>query len=48
MKHILVRRPGSHSLGGLMSGEAEAKIQHFQNMVMLHINLKGLTHAATW
>ena len=26
----------------------EAKIKLFQNMVMLHIKLKGMTHAATW
>ena len=27
---------------------AKAKIQLFQNMVMLHIKLKEMTHAATW
>ena len=26
----------------------EVKIQLFQNMVMLHIKLKGITNAATW
>ena len=26
----------------------EAKIHLFQNMVMLHIKLKGMTHAAAW
>ena len=46
MKHIkrdlspkaLVQRP---------RGGAEAKIQLFQNMAMLHIKLKGMTHAAS-
>ena len=28
-------------------GEAEAKIQLFQNMVMLHIKLNGMTNAAS-
>ena len=36
--------PESDPLGGQRVG-AEAKIQ---NMVMLHIKLKGMTHAATW
>ena len=26
----------------------KVRIQIFQNMVMLHIKLKGMTHAATW
>ena len=30
-----------------LGGGAEAKIQLLQNMVMLHIKLKGMTHAAT-
>ena len=29
-------------------GWAEATIQHYQNMVMLHIKLKGISHVATW
>ena len=33
--------PVSHPLGGL-------KIQLFQNTVMLHIKLKGITNAAAW
>ena len=28
-------------------GGAKGKIQLFQNMVMLHIKLKGMTHAAS-
>ena len=31
-----------------LGGGAEAKIQLFQNMFMLHIKLKIMTHAATW
>ena len=31
-----------------LGGGAEAKIKHFQNMVMLHIKLKLTTLAATW
>ena len=34
--------PPTHTLG------MEVKIQLFQNMVMLHIKLKGITNAATW
>ena len=37
---ILERRPGSVTLGGLRGG-TEAKIQLFQNMVMLHNQIKG-------
>ena len=44
---ILARRPGSDPLDGLRGG-AEAKIQLFQNIVMLHIKLNGITNAATW
>ena len=29
-------------------GGQKVKIQLFQNMVMLHIKLKGITIAATW
>ena len=29
-------------------GETEATIQLFQNMVRLHIKLKGMTHATAW
>ena len=28
--------------------KAKAKIQLFQKMVMLHIKLKGMAHAAVW
>ena len=31
-----------------LGGGTETKIQVFQNMVMLHIKLKEMTHAATW
>ena len=31
-----------------LEGGKEAKIQLFQNMVMFHIKLKGMTHVATW
>ena len=24
------------------------KIQHFQNMAMLHVKFKGMTHATAW
>ena len=33
-------------LGGV--GGQKVKIQLFQNMVMLHIKIKGITIAATW
>ena len=36
------------ALGPILWVRAEAKIQLFQNMVMLHIKLKGMMHAATW
>ena len=32
----------------LNPGGQTVKIQLFQNMVMLHIKLKGITNAATW
>ena len=44
---ILDRWPGSDPLVDLRGG-AEAKVQLFQNMVMLHIKSKGMTNAATW
>ena len=31
-----------------IGGRAEAKIQLFQNMVMLHIKFKGTTYTVTW
>ena len=43
MKHI----KWDFSLKALVRGGAEAKIKLFQNMVMLHIKLKLMTHAAT-
>ena len=36
------------SSGVDLAGRAKAKIKLFQNMVMLHIKLKPLMHAATW
>ena len=29
-------------------GGVKIKIKHFQNMVKLHIKLKGIINAATW
>ena len=31
-----------------IGGRAEAKIQLFRNMVMLHIKFKGTTYTVTW
>ena len=31
-----------------LGDRAKAKINLFRNMVMLHIKLKPMTHAATW
>ena len=47
IKHDFISKAASDSLGGLRIG-AEAKITLFQDMVMLHIKLKGMMHAATW
>ena len=41
-------RPVPDPLGGLKGWDQMVKIQFFQNMVMLHIKLKGITDAATW
>ena len=41
-------RPVPDPLGGLKGWDQKVKIQFFQNMVMLHIKLKGITDAATW
>ena len=41
-------RPVPNPLGGLKEWDQKVKIQFFQNMVMLHIKLKGITDAATW
>ena len=51
MKHIerdfsLKARVRAHWVD--LGGGAEAKINFFQNMVMLHIKLKLTTLAATW
>ena len=35
-------------LGGLGVWGQKAKLQLFQNIVMLHIKLKGIRYAATW
>ena len=35
-------------LGGLKGWGQKVKIELFQNMVMLHMKLKGITNAATW
>ena len=46
MKHIkwdFSLKPASDPLG-----RAVTKILLFQNMVMLHIKLKGITYAGTW
>ena len=46
MKHIkwdFSLKPASDPLGW-----AVTKILLFQNMVMLHIKLKGITYAGTW
>ena len=40
-------RPVPDPLGGLKGWDQKVKIQFFQNMVMLHIKLKGITDAAT-
>ena len=39
---------GPHPLGGLREWGQKVKIQFFQNMVMMHIKLKGIWYAATW
>ena len=41
-------RPVPDPLGGIKGWDQKVKIQFFQNMVMLHIKLKGITDAATW
>ena len=43
IKHGFYQRPGSDPLGGLRGWDQKVKIQLFQNMVMLHIKLKGLS-----
>ena len=51
MKHIkqgLSLNAWVQSPGVNLGGGAKAKIEPFQNMVMLHIKLKLTTHAATW
>ena len=45
---ILDERPWSDPLGGLKGWGQKLKIQLLQNMVMLHIKLKGIKNAATW
>ena len=40
---IFDQRPVSHPLGGLLWCDQKVKIQLLQNMVMLHIILKGIT-----
>ena len=39
--------PGSNPLG-VLGGRTKAKVKLFRNMVMLHIKLKPMAHAATW
>ena len=41
-------RPVPDLLGGLKGWDQKVKIQFFQNMIMLHIKLKGITDAETW
>ena len=43
---IFDRRPVSHPLGRLRGWGQKVKFKIFQNMVMLHIKLKGFTNAA--
>ena len=45
---IFYRRSGWDPLGGLGVWGQKAKLQLFQNIVMLHIKLKGIRYAATW
>ena len=45
---IFYRRSGWDPLGGLGVWGQKAKFQLFQNIVMLHIKLKGIRYAATW
>ena len=51
IKHIkrdLVPRPVPPPPWVDLGDWAETKVQLYQNVVMLHIILKGMTHAATW
>ena len=41
-------RPKSYPLGRLVRGLAGAENQPFQNMVMFHIQLKGMKHTVTF
>ena len=45
---IFDRRAVPDPLGGLSGWGQNVKIQRFQNMIMLHITLKGNMNAATW
>ena len=45
---IFYRRPVPDALGGLRVGVKTLKFIVFQNMVMLHIKLKGIWNSATW
>ena len=45
---VLDQRHRSDPLGGLRWWGQKLKIQLLQNIVMLHIKLKGITNAATW
>ena len=42
------RDAGEARTRGLSVSSQALKIQLFQNMVMLHIKLNGITNAATW
>ena len=48
LKHVFDQRPESDPLGGLRGLGQKVKNHLFQNMVMLHIKLKGIRYAATW
>ena len=45
---IFDRRPVPDPLGGLSGWGQNVRIQHFRNMIMLHITLKENMNAATW
>ena len=45
---VLDPRPGSDPQDEIKGWGQKVKIQFFQNMVMLHIKLKGIMNAATW
>ena len=44
---IFDQNPVSDPLSGLMGWDQKVKFQLFQNMVIVHIKLKGITNAAT-